>query len=92
MRDETDRNGLSIVIELKNDADAEAILNYLYKNTDLQVPYSFNMVAIHERRPKLMSLPELLDAYIAHRKEVVTNRSHFELKKTRMSGSTSSTA
>ncbi|MEW5322255.1 DNA topoisomerase IV subunit A [Geobacillus thermoleovorans] len=81
VRDETDRNGLSIVIELKKDADAESILNYLYKNTDLQVPYSFNMVAIHERRPKLMSLPELLDAYIAHRKEVVTNRSHFELKK-----------
>lgn len=81
VRDETDRNGLSIVIELKKDADAEAILNYLYKNTDLQVPYSFNMVAIHERRPKLMSLPELLDAYIAHRKDVVTNRSHFELKK-----------
>ncbi|TXK86303.1 DNA gyrase subunit A, partial [Parageobacillus sp. SY1] len=69
------------VIELKKDADAEGILNYLYKNTDLQVPYNFNMVAIHKRHPKLLSLPELLDAYIEHRKEVVTNRSQYELKK-----------
>ncbi|WP_027409333.1 DNA topoisomerase IV subunit A [Anoxybacteroides tepidamans] len=81
VRDETDRTGLRIVIELKKDADAEGILNYLYKNTDLQVPYNFNMVAIHERRPKLLSLPELLDAYIDHQKEVVTNRSRYELKK-----------
>jgi topoisomerase-4 subunit A len=81
VRDETDRTGLRIVIELKKDADAEGILNYLYKNTDLQVPYNFNMVAIHKRRPKLLSLPELLDAYIEHRKEVVTNRSQYELKK-----------
>ncbi|PUF89284.1 MULTISPECIES: DNA topoisomerase IV subunit A [unclassified Geobacillus] len=81
VRDETDRTGLRIVIELKKDADAEGILNYLYKNTDLQVPYNFNMVAIHKRHPKLLSLPELLDAYIEHRKEVVTNRSQYELKK-----------
>lgn len=81
VRDETDRTGLRIVVELKKDADAEGILNYLYKNTDLQVPYNFNMVAIHQRRPKLLSLPELLDAYIEHRKEVVTNRSQYELKK-----------
>lgn len=83
VRDETDRTGLRIVIELKKDADAEGILNYLYKNTDLQVPYNFNMVAIHERRPKLLSLPELLDAYIEHQKEVVTNRSRYEWKKAR---------
>ena len=81
VRDETDRTGLRIVIELKKDADAEGILNYLYKNTDLQVPYNFNMVAIHNRRPKLLTLPELLDAYIEHQKEVVTNRSQFELRK-----------
>ncbi|MBB5325643.1 topoisomerase-4 subunit A [Anoxybacillus tepidamans] len=81
VRDETDRTGLRIVIELKKEADAEGILNYLYKNTDLQVPYNFNMVAIHERRPKLLSLPELLDAYIEHQKEVVANRSRYELKK-----------
>jgi topoisomerase-4 subunit A len=83
VRDETDRTGLRIVIELKKEADAEGILNYLYKNTDLQVPYNFNMVAIHERRPKLLSLPELLDAYIEHQKEVVTNRSQYELTKAR---------
>lgn len=82
VRDETDRTGLRIVIELKKDADAEGVLNYLYKNTDLQVPYNFNMVAIHRRHPKLLSLPELLDAYIEHRKEVVINRSTFELQKT----------
>jgi topoisomerase IV subunit A len=81
VRDETDRTGLRIVIELKKDADAEGILNYLYKNTDLQIPYNFNMVAIHKRRPKLMSLPAILDAYIEHQKEVVTNRSKYELKK-----------
>jgi len=81
VRDETDRTGLRIVIELKKDADAEGVLNYLYKNTDLQVPYNFNMVAIHRRHPKLLSLPELLDAYIEHRKEVVINRSTFELQK-----------
>ncbi len=81
IRDETDRTGLRIVIELKKDADAEGVLAYLYKNTDLQVPYNFNMVAIHNRRPKLMGLRELLDAYIEHQKEVVTRRSEFELNK-----------
>lgn len=81
VRDETDRTGLRIVVELKKDADANGVLNYLYKNTDLQVPYNFNMVAISNRRPRLMSLPALLDAYIEHQKEVVTNRSKFELKK-----------
>ena len=58
VRDETDRTGLRIVIELKKDADAEGILNYLYKNTDLQVPYNFNMVAINNRRPTLDELTE----------------------------------
>ncbi|MBU8878549.1 DNA topoisomerase IV subunit A [Bacillus sp. FJAT-29790] len=81
VRDETDRTGLRIVIELKKDADPEGVLNYLYKNSDLQVPYSFNMVAIHNRHPKLMGLRELLDAYIQHRKEVVTKRSQYELEK-----------
>ena len=81
IRDETDRTGLRIVIELKKEADAEGVLAYLYKNTDLQVPYNFNMVAIHNRRPKLMGLKELLDAYIEHQKEVVTRRSEFELTK-----------
>jgi topoisomerase IV subunit A len=81
VRDETDRTGMRIVIELKKDADAEGVLNYLYKNSDLQVTYNFNMVAIHKKRPKLMGLRELLDAYIEHQKEVVTKRTQFELNK-----------
>ncbi|UAC49574.1 DNA topoisomerase IV subunit A [Bacillus aquiflavi] len=81
VRDESDRTGLRIVIELKKDTDANGVLNYLYKNSDLQIAYHFNMVAIHNKRPKLMGLCELLDAYIAHQKEVVTRRSQFELSK-----------
>src|SRR5699024_5210789 len=72
VRDETDRTGLRIVIELKKDVNGEGVLNYLYKNTDLQVAYNFNMVAIQDKTPKLLSLPEILDAYIQHQKEVVT--------------------
>lgn len=81
IRDETDRTGLRIVIELKKDANATGVLNYLFKNTDLQVPYNFNMVAIYNRRPKLMTLQDFLDAYINHQKEVITNRSRYELRK-----------
>nr|WP_263326675.1 DNA topoisomerase IV subunit A [Neobacillus sp. Marseille-Q6967] len=81
VRDETDRTGLRIVIELKKDADAEGVLNYLYKNSDLQVAYNFNMVAISNKRPKLLGIRELLDAYIEHQKEVVTKRTQFDLKK-----------
>ncbi|PFA62211.1 DNA gyrase subunit A [Bacillus sp. AFS015802] len=81
VRDETDRDGMRIVIELKKDADATGVLNYLYKNSDLQIAYNFNMVAIHNRRPKLMGLRELLDAYIQHQKEVVTNRTKHDLSK-----------
>ncbi len=83
VRDETDRTGLRIVIELKKDADAQGVLNFLYKNTDLQITYNFNMVAILDRRPVLMSLPKILDAYINHQKEIITNRSHYELEKAR---------
>jgi topoisomerase IV subunit A len=83
VRDETDREGLRIVIELKKDADANGVLNYLYKNSDLQISYNFNMVAIHKRRPELMGLRQLLDAYIVHQKEVVTNRTKHDLKKAR---------
>ncbi|MFL0495333.1 DNA topoisomerase IV subunit A [Priestia megaterium] len=83
VRDETDRTGLRIVVELKKDANAQGVLHYLYKNTDLQVPYNFNMVAIAKKRPKLMSLANILDAYIDHQREVVTNRSKYELQKAR---------
>ncbi|WP_071459739.1 DNA topoisomerase IV subunit A [Bacillus massilinigeriensis] len=83
VRDETDRTGLRIVIEMKKDADAEGVLHFLYKNTDLQVTYNFNMVAIYKKRPKLMGLKELLDAYVDHQKEVVTKRSEHDLQKAR---------
>ncbi|KMK97262.1 DNA topoisomerase IV subunit A [Rossellomorea marisflavi] len=81
VRDETDRQGLRIVVELKKDADATGVLNYLYKNSDLQITYNFNMVAISNRRPKLMGLCQLLDSYIVHQKEVVTNRTKYDLNK-----------
>ncbi|WP_431030496.1 DNA topoisomerase IV subunit A [Lysinibacillus sp. LZ02] len=81
VRDESDRNGLRIVIEMKKDIPAQGILNYLYKTTDLQVTYNFNMIAIHNRRPTMMTLPLMLDAYIAHQKEVVTRRSEYDLLK-----------
>ncbi|NRD79615.1 DNA topoisomerase IV subunit A [Bacillus sp. BRMEA1] len=81
VRDETDRTGLRIVIELKKDADAEGVLYFLYKNSDLQVAYNFNMVAIHNKRPKQMGLLQLLDAYIEHQKDVVTKRTEFDLNK-----------
>lgn len=81
VRDETDRTGLRIVIELRREADAEGILNYLFKNSDLQVTYNFNMVAIKDQRPKLMGILDLLDSYIQHQKEVVANRSRYDLEK-----------
>ncbi|MFB4169117.1 DNA topoisomerase IV subunit A [Virgibacillus sp. JSM 102003] len=81
VRDETDRTGLRVVIELKKGTNSQGVLNYLYKNTDLQVTYHFNMVAIQDKTPKLLSLPQILDAYIAHQKEVVTRQTIFDLKK-----------
>ncbi|KAA0965739.1 DNA topoisomerase IV subunit A [Sporosarcina sp. ANT_H38] len=81
VRDESDRTGLRVVIELKKDVDGNAILQYLLKNTDLQVTYNFNMIAISGRRPTLMSLPMLLDAYIGHQKEVVTRRSQYDIQR-----------
>ncbi|MCD8819194.1 DNA topoisomerase IV subunit A [Mammaliicoccus sciuri] len=79
VRDETDREGLRIAIELKKDINSEGVLNYLYKNTDLQVLYHFNMVAINNRRPELLGLKPILESYIEHQKEVVTRRSQYEL-------------
>lgn len=79
IRDETDREGLRIVVDLRKDANAEDILNFFYKTTELQINYNFNMVAIANKRPVTMGLNELLDCYIDHQKEVITNRSNFEL-------------
>ncbi|MDN6626666.1 MAG: DNA topoisomerase 4 subunit A, partial [Pisciglobus halotolerans] len=81
VRDETDRNGLQIVIELKKEANAEGILTYLLKNTDLQIAYNFNMVAIDEMRPMLSGVKRILSAYLDHKVEVVKRRTTFELKK-----------
>ncbi|WP_297820053.1 DNA topoisomerase IV subunit A [uncultured Lactobacillus sp.] len=81
VRDETDRHGLSIVIELKKGADSENILNYLFKNTDLQVSYNFNMVAIDHMAPVQVSLKQILSSYLEHKKEVVTKRTEFDLSK-----------
>ncbi|GAF64660.1 DNA topoisomerase IV subunit A [Bacillus sp. TS-2] len=83
VRDDTDRTGLRIVVELKKEANATAILNYLLKNTDLQVTYNFNMVAIHNKTPKLMGLQSLIQAYVEHQKSVVTKRVSFDLQKAR---------
>lgn len=83
IRDESDREGLRIVIELKKDTDANVILNFFFKATDLQVNYNFNMIAIHNRRPTMMTLPLLLDAYINHQKEVIKRRTIFDLEKSK---------
>ncbi len=77
--DESDKTGMQITIDLKKDAKAENILNYLYKNTELQISYNFNMIAIVGRRPKQLGLLEILDAYIAHQKDVILKRSRFDL-------------
>ena len=80
VRDESDKDGLQIAVDLKKDANAENILNYFYKNTELQISYNFNNVVIVNRRPMLLGILGILDAYIAHQKEVVTRRSEFDLR------------
>jgi topoisomerase-4 subunit A len=78
--DESDHENLArLIIDLKPGANSELILNYLFKNTDLQVNYNFNMVAIVNRRPKLVGVLDILDAFIAHQKEVITRRTKFDL-------------
>ena len=80
VRDESDRKDpVRIVIDLKKDANKDLILNYLYKNSDLQISYNYNMVAIVNRRPMTLGILQILDAYIAHQKEVVTRRTEFDL-------------
>ena len=78
VRDESDRTGLRVVIDLKKDIDVQQVLNYLYKNTDLQVSYNYNMIAIVDKAPVQMSLQASIDAFIAHRKDVVLKRSQYE--------------
>jgi topoisomerase-4 subunit A len=81
VRDESDRRGLSIVIELKKAADAQGILNYLLKNTDLRISYNFNMVAIYQQRPVQVGLKTILTAYLEHQQDVITKRTRFNLNK-----------
>jgi len=82
LRDESDREGLRIVIELKSDVAGQKILNQLYKHTDLQKNFNYNMIALTDGlQPQLLSLKEILEAYLDHRKEVVKRRAEFELKK-----------
>lgn len=80
VRDESDREGLRIAIDLKTGANSELVLNYLLKNTDLQISYNYNMVAIVNRCPKTLGILEILDAYIAHQREVILKRTKFDLK------------
>ncbi|MFL2134160.1 DNA topoisomerase IV subunit A [Desemzia sp. FAM 24101] len=81
VRDETDREGLRIVVELRKEANAEGILTYLLKNTDLQVNYNFNMVAIDNKRPMQVGIARMLGAYLEHKEEVITKRTHYTLRK-----------
>ena len=80
VRDESDRKGLQITIDLKKGANEDLILNYLLKNTDMMVSYSYNMVAIVNQRPMLVSVLQILDAYISHQKDFITKRTEFDLK------------
>lgn len=81
VRDESDRNGLKIVIDITNEADAQLILNYLYKESVLQTSYSYNMVAIDHKTPKQVGLLAVLDAYIEFKKEVILRKSQYNFDK-----------
>ncbi len=81
LRDESDRNGMRIVIELKKDANANIVINQLYKHTQLQDTFGINMLALVNNEPKVLNLKQMLDYYIEHQKDVVTRRTKFELQK-----------
>ncbi len=81
IRDESDRRGMRLVIEVKRDGNAQVVLNHLYKHTQLQTSFPVNMLAIVDGRPRVLSLKEVMKAYVKHRKEVITNRTKFDLNK-----------
>ena len=83
LRDESDKDGMRIVIELRRGEVSDVVLNNLYKQTPLQSVFGINMVALHEGQPKLLNLKQILEAYLAHRREVVTRRTIFDLRKAR---------
>ena len=86
MRDESDKSGMRVVIELKRGEIPEVVLNNLYKKTQLQDAFRMNMVALVDGQPRLLNLKELIEAFISHRREVVTRRTVFELRKARERG------
>ncbi|ABF13966.1 DNA topoisomerase (ATP-hydrolyzing) subunit A [Candidatus Palibaumannia cicadellinicola] len=83
LRDESDKDGMRIIIGIKRDAVAEVVLNNLYSMTQLQVSFSINMVALNNGQPKIFSLKEILSAFICHRQDIITRRTIFELRKAR---------
>ncbi len=83
LRDESDKDGMRIVIELRRGEVADVVLNNLYKQTPMQSVFGINMVALHEGQPKLMNLKQVLEAFLAHRREVVTRRTIYDLRKAR---------
>ena len=83
LRDESDKDGMRIVIEVRKDAMADVLLNNLYQQTQMQVTFGINMVALVDGQPRLLNLKEILDAFVRHRREVVTRRTIFELRKAR---------
>jgi DNA gyrase subunit A len=83
LRDESDKDGMRIVIELRRGENSDVVLNNLYKQTPMQSVFGINMVALHEGQPKLLNLKQVLEAFLSHRREVVTRRTIFELRKAR---------
>lgn len=83
LRDESDKDGMRIVVEIKRDAVGEVVLNHLFSQTQMQVSFGINMVALHQGQPKLLNLKEIIAAFIRHRREVVTRRTIYELRKAR---------
>ena len=83
LRDESDKDGMRIVIELRKGELSDVVLNNLYKQTSLQSVFGINMVALHEGQPKLLNLKQMLEAFVAHRREIVTRRTIFDLRKAR---------
>ncbi len=81
LRDESDRNGMSIVIELKKDANAQVVLNQLFKNTQLQDTYSAIMIALVDQQPKVLNLKQILENYVSYQEEIITKRTQYDLKK-----------
>ena len=81
IRDESDRRGMRLVIEVKRDGNAQVVLNHLFKHTQLQTSFPVNMLAIVDGRPRVLSLKEVMKAYVKHRQEIITNRTKFDLNK-----------